>query len=102
MTTLALRSLRHRPAAAIATFLAVLLGTALVGCFAMLVETALSVGGSPANSSAANSLAANSLAANSLAANSIAANSQDRTNLFIMGGVVGGWGAIIVLYTVAA
>ncbi|MBO0869583.1 MAG: ABC transporter permease, partial [Micromonosporaceae bacterium] len=72
MTALALRSLRHRPAAATATLVAVLLGTALVGSFATLVQTGL------------------------------AASGPDRQTLMIMGAVVGGWGAIIVLYSVAA
>jgi putative ABC transport system permease protein len=72
MMALALRSLRYRPAAATATFLSVLLGTALIGSFAMLLQTGIATSGS------------------------------DRTNLMIMGGVVGGWGAIIVLYSVAA
>ena len=40
MTTLALASLRHRATASTATFVSVLLGTALMGSFATLVETA--------------------------------------------------------------
>ncbi|GAA3826027.1 ABC transporter permease [Nocardioides panacisoli] len=72
MTGLALRSLRHRPAAATATFVAVLLGTALIGTFATFVESALHLHG------------------------------EDRTSLIVMGAVVGGWGALIVLYSVAS
>lgn len=69
---LAWRSLRHRPLAATATFLAVLLGTALIGSFATLVETALGAEGT------------------------------DADTLVIMGAVVGGWGAVIVLFSVAS
>ncbi|MBU2695864.1 FtsX-like permease family protein [Pimelobacter sp. 30-1] len=71
-TTLAWRSLRHRPLAATATFLAVLLGTALIGSFATLVETSFS------------------------------AAAADTGNLVVMGAVVGGWGALIVLFSVAS
>ncbi|MBE3204889.1 ABC transporter permease [Frankia sp. CH37] len=70
---LALRSLRHRRAAFAATFVAVLLGTALIGSFATLIETA--AGPVPA---------------------------QDAESLRIMGTVVGGWGAVIVLFSVAS
>lgn len=69
---LALRSLRHRPRAATATFLAILLGTALIGSFAGLVETSFEAGGT------------------------------DADTLVIMGGVVGSWGAMIVLFSVAS
>lgn len=69
---LALRSLRHRPRAATATFLAVLLGTALIGSFAGLVETSFGAGGT------------------------------DADTLVIMGAVVGSWGAMIVLFSVAS
>ncbi|GAB4060765.1 FtsX-like permease family protein [Catellatospora paridis] len=72
MTALALRSLRHRPAAAVATFMAALLGTALMASFATLVESALS------------------------------AHDDDRELLIIMGGIVGGWAALIVLFSVAS
>lgn len=72
MTGLALRSLRHRPTATMATFLAVLLGTALIGSFATLAESAFHTSG------------------------------DDRESLLIMGTVVGGWGAAIVLYAVAS
>jgi len=71
-TTLAWRSLRHRPLGATATFLAVLLGTALIGSFATLVETAFT------------------------------AADADTGNLVVMGAVVGGWGALIVLFSVAS
>lgn len=69
---LALRSLRHRPRAATATFLAILLGTALIGSFAGLVETSFEAGGT------------------------------DADTLVIMGAVVGSWGAMIVLFSVAS
>lgn len=69
---LALRSLRHRPRAATATFLSVLLGTALIGSFAGLVET------------------------------SFGAGPTDADTLLIMGAVVGSWGAMIVLFSVAS
>lgn len=71
-TLLAVRSLRHRPRAATATFLAVLLGTALIGSFAGLVETSFGAGGT------------------------------DAETLVIMGAVVGSWGAMIVLFSVAS
>ncbi|WP_345713278.1 FtsX-like permease family protein, partial [Kineococcus glutinatus] len=73
MTGLALRSLRHRAAASTATFAAVLLGTLLVGSFATLVETATG-----------------------------AVSAADRDTLITMGAVVGGWGAVIVLFSVAS
>ena len=69
---LALRSLRHRPKAAVATFLAVLLGTLLIGSFATLAES------------------------------SGAASGTDADTLVILGAVVGGWGAVIVLFSVAS
>ncbi|WP_436700635.1 FtsX-like permease family protein [Nocardioides sp. BYT-33-1] len=72
MNGLALRSLRHRPRAAIATFLAVLLGTLLIGSFATLAESS---SGAPA---------------------------PDDGTLVILGAVVGGWGALIVLFSVAS
>lgn len=71
-TMLALRSLRRRPLSGTATFLAVLLGTVLIGSFATLAETATSAEGT------------------------------DADTLFIMGAVVGGWGAVIVLFSVAS
>ena len=73
MTGLALRSLRHRSTAFTATFVTVLLGTALIGSFATLVETA-----------------------------SGPVSDVDAESLTIMGAVVGGWGALIVLFSVAS
>jgi putative ABC transport system permease protein len=72
MTGLALRSLRHRPSAVAVTFLAVLLGTTLMASFATLVESAF------------------------------AAADVDQELLVIMGAVVGGWGTVIVLFSVAS
>lgn len=72
MNALAWRSLRHRPLAATATFLAVLLGTTLIGSFATLTESAFS------------------------------AHGTDADTLVILGAVVGGWGALIVLFSVAS
>jgi len=72
MSSLALRSLRHRPRAAVATFLAVLLGTLLIGSFATLAESS---SGAPA---------------------------PDDGTLVILGAVVGGWGSVIVLFSVAS
>lgn len=72
MNGLALRSLRHRPRAAVATFLAVLLGTLLIGSFATLAQSSA---GAPA---------------------------PDDGTLVILGAVVGGWGAVIVLFSVAS
>lgn len=73
MTSLAWASLRHRPTAFTATFLAVLLGTAMIGSFATLVETA-----------------------------SGPVSTADEEALTIMGAVVGGWGSAIVLFSVAS
>lgn len=70
---LALRSLRHRLTSFTATFLAVLLGTAVVGSFATLIETATGP-----------------------------VSDADAETLTIMGSVVGGWGALIVLFSVAS
>ena len=69
---LAARSLAHRPRAATATFLAVFLGTVLIGSFATLVETSFSADGA------------------------------DAETLVVMGAVVGGWGGMIVLFAVAS
>ena len=74
MTALALASLRHRRTAFAATFLAVLLGAALIGSFATLVETSTGAG----------------------------ISSDDAETLRIMGAVVGGWGTLIVLFSVAS
>lgn len=73
MTGLALRSLRHRSTAFAATFVTVLLGTALIGSFATLVQTATGP-----------------------------VSDDDAETLMIMGAVVGGWGALIVLFSVAS
>ena len=73
MTTLALASLRHRATASLATFLTVLLGTALMGSFATLAATGTG-----------------------------AVSDTDQNTLFIMGAVVGGWGALIVLFAVVS
>ena len=72
MNGLAWRSLRRRQDAAVATFLAVLLGTALIGSFATLAES------------------------------SFVAAGDDAGTLVILGAVVGGWGAVIVLFSVAS
>ncbi|PZF83247.1 FtsX-like permease family protein [Jiangella anatolica] len=69
---LARPSLRHRPAAFLAAALTVFLSTAVIGPFAALIETALYSDG------------------------------EDRLALLIMGGVVGGWGLLIVLYSLAS
>lgn len=74
MTGLALRSLRHRSTASAATFVAVLLGTALMGSFATLLETAGGAGVSDA----------------------------DAETLGTMAVVVGGWGTLIVLFSVVS
>lgn len=73
MSRLAWQSLRHRPVAFVATFLAVLLGTALIGSFATLVETATGP-----------------------------VTAAEAETLMTMGAVVGGWGAVIVLFSVAS
>ncbi|MCW2766834.1 MAG: hypothetical protein JWO11_2793 [Nocardioides sp.] len=73
MTGLALRSLRHRATAFTATFLAVLLGTALIGSFATLIQTATGP-----------------------------VSSTDGETLMVLGAVVGGWGTLIVLFSVAS
>ena len=73
MTRLAFASLRHRATASLATFVTVLLGTALMGSFATLAAT----GTGPVSAT-------------------------DADTLFIMGAVVGGWGALIVLFAVVS
>jgi len=72
MIALALRSLRHRLPAAAATFMAALLGTTMMASFATLLESAPG------------------------------AHDDDRELLIIMGAVVGGWDALIVLFAVAS
>lgn len=73
MIGLALRSLRHRATAFTATFVSVLLGTALMGSFATLLETSTGP-----------------------------VSGTDEETLFIMGAVVGGWGTMIVLFSLAS
>ena len=73
MIGLALHSLRHRMAAFAVTFVSVLLGTALIGSFATLIESATG-----------------------------AVSSVDQETLMIMGAVVGGWGTLIVLFSLAS
>lgn len=73
MGGLALRSLRHRGSAFLATFTAILLGTALIGAFAALGETAVRN-----------------------------AAGTDRETLLTMAAVVGSWGALIALFSVAS
>jgi putative ABC transport system permease protein len=73
MIALALASVRHRRASFLATFVSVTLGTALIGSFATLVGTATGP-----------------------------VSADDTETLLIMGGVVGGWGAIIVLFSLAS
>ena len=74
MTALALRSLRHRTAAFTASFLAMLLGAAILMAFASMLDT-----------SAGNDVSA-----------------SDRETLTTMAVVVGGWGLIIVAFGVAS
>lgn len=73
ITSLALRSLRHRRTAFTATFVAVLLGTTVIGSFARLFEAAAGP-----------------------------VSDRDAEALRIMGAVVGGWGALIVLFAVTS
>lgn len=73
MIRLAYASLRARSAAFAAAFLSVFLGTVVIGAFATLTETA--TGG---------------------------VSAADRDVLLVMGGVVGGWGLVIVLFSVAS
>ncbi len=72
MTALAWRSLRHRLPAVAATFVAALFGTAMMASFGTLLESAAG------------------------------AHADDRELLIIMGAVVGGWDALIVLFSVAS
>ena len=73
MNRLAIASLRHRATASTATFLTVLLGTVLMGSFATLAQTATGP-----------------------------VSDVDHDTLFIMGAVVGSWGALIVLFAVVS
>ncbi|GAA4736180.1 hypothetical protein GCM10023350_20020 [Nocardioides endophyticus] len=72
--SLAMASLRHRATAFTATFLSVFLGAVLIGAFATLAQTATGQSVSDA----------------------------DAETLTIMGLVVGGWGSLIVLFSVAS
>ena len=74
MLSLALRSLRHRATAMTATFLAILLGTAVMGSFTPFIQVALD-SGTP---------------------------SAERDTLFILGGVVGAWGTVIALFSIVS
>lgn len=73
MTGLAFRSLRHRATASTATFLSLFLGTVMIGSFAAVAET----GTGPISDTDAETLAT-------------------------MGGVIGAWGSLIVLFSVAS
>ncbi|MFC7494517.1 MULTISPECIES: FtsX-like permease family protein [unclassified Nocardioides] len=73
MRSLALASLRHRRTAFTATFVSVLLGAALIGAFATLAQTATGD-----------------------------VSDADAETLTIMGIVVGAWGSLIVLFSVAS
>ena len=73
MIPLALRSLRHRATSFTATFVAVALGSALIGAFATLFEASFR-----------------------------SVSSDDAETLRIMGAVIGGWGTVIVLFSVAS
>lgn len=74
MSTLALRSLRHRATAMTATFVAILLGTAVMGSFTPLIQ----VGLDPATPSA------------------------ERETLVVLGAVVGAWGTVIALFSIVS
>ena len=73
MMRLAIASLRHRLTASTATFLTIFLGTALMGSFATLTQAATGP-----------------------------VSDTDHDTLFIMGAVVGSWGALIVLFAVVS
>ncbi len=73
MTGLAWRSLRHRLPSFTATFVAILLSTLVVGAFATLVETATGP-----------------------------VSGDDRETLIIMGAVIGGWGALIAMFSLVS
>lgn len=74
LTTVAWRSLRHRATSFTATFLAIALSSALIGSFAIQLETAASGD----------------------------VSDVDAENLVIMGGVIGGWGALIALFALVS
>jgi putative ABC transport system permease protein len=73
VTGLVLRSLRHRATAFGSTFLTVALGTVLMGSFATLVETSTGP-----------------------------VSAADRETLTVMGIIVGSWGTLIVLFSLAS
>jgi len=73
MIGLAVRSLRFRATAFTATFVSIVLGTALMGSFATLLETA-----------------------------SGPVSGNDEETLITMGAVVGSWGTMIVLFSLAS
>jgi putative ABC transport system permease protein len=73
MNALAWRSVRHRLPTFTATFLAVFLSAAVVGSFATLVETATGP-----------------------------VSGTDRETLVTMGAVIGGWGALIALFSLVS
>ncbi len=74
MFSLALSSLRHRAAVFVAAFLALFLGAALVMSFGSLIDTALGTG----------------------------VDATSRETLIIMGGVVGGWSLLLVVFAVTS
>lgn len=74
MTRLAWASLRARSSSFAATFLSIMLASALIGSFASLVQAALADG----------------------------VRDSDRQTLLIMGAVVGGWGAVIALFSLTS
>ncbi|MFD4323701.1 FtsX-like permease family protein [Nocardioides sp. NPDC058538] len=74
MLALALRSLRHRATAMTATFVAILLGTAVMGSFTPFIQVALD-SGTP---------------------------SAERETLLILGAVVGAWGTVIALFSIVS
>jgi putative ABC transport system permease protein len=73
MMRLAIASLRSRTSAFVAYFLSVFLGALVTGAFATLLESAAGD-----------------------------VSGKDRTTLITMGAVVGGWGLVIVLFSVAS
>ena len=74
MFSLALSSLRYRTSAFVAAFLALFLGAALVMTFGSMIDTALGEG----------------------------VSAVDQETLSIMGGVVGGWSMLLVVFAVAS
>lgn len=74
MTALALRSLRHRTTAFVASFLSLLLGATILMAFASMLDTSAGEG----------------------------VSAVDRETLTTMAAVVGGWGLVIVAFGVAS